>query len=68
MLVYPKPLRMAGNNVHDIIKHCDINRKGTRSHTIWLEDMNLIMMPQFNETYIDERHRHIYRQTDAYKM
>ena len=52
---------MAGNNVHDIIKHCDINRKGTRNYTIWLEDMNLIMISQVNETYIGERHIDTYR-------
>jgi len=61
MLVYPKPLRMTGYNLHDIIKHCDINRKGKRSYTIWLEDMNLIMISQLNESYKDERC------TDTYK-
>jgi len=74
MLRYPKPLRVTGNNLHDIVKHCDINREGTRSYTIWLEDMNLIMISQFNETYTDERYTETYtdRLTDnhtyAYKM
>jgi hypothetical protein len=74
MLVYPKPIRMTRNNLHDIIKHYDINRKGTRSYTTWLEDMNLIMISQFNENYVAERYTDTYtdREADnhkyAYKM
>jgi hypothetical protein len=59
MLVYPKPLTSTGNNLHDIINHCNINRKGTRSYKIWLEYINIIIIiiiiiiiSQFNEIYI----------------
>jgi len=60
MLVYPKPLRITGNNLHDIIKQWKRNGKGTMSYTIRLEDVNLIMISQFNETYKDERYTDTY--------
>jgi len=51
---------MAGNKLHYIIKHCDINRKRTKNYTIWLEYMNLIMISKFKDTYIDERYTDTY--------